>query len=363
MLKEITKDYITSTNPNASFEISTGSDSNYYQLKQPYQITYEFCSGTKESDYMNAITFSEDESFYARDSFYGHDKAFHDHPLHFHDYYEIMVVLSGTVTQRIEDIDYKYPEGTCCLINRGIRHSENFDTEASILFVGLSTSMIGELFTVAEHSSFHSEKDFMKSDLYNFIISDLDNPERKAYLDMIPAFNSISNLGKLREITIEMLNTMMFPHFGSSYKMRSLLSELLFFISSNYNYHCTEIEMGMGNDQLLFSRIGHLMDERNGRISRAELEKALNYSGDYLNRIVNKFTGMCLYDYGMTFCLKKAANELVTTKASITSIAQSLQFSNRTHFYSLFEKQYHMTPKEYRAKNSVHMASHSFKCE
>ncbi|WP_442855670.1 AraC family transcriptional regulator [Butyrivibrio sp. MB2005] len=41
---------------------------------------------------------------------------------------------------------------------------------------------------------------------------------------------------------------------------------------------------------------------------------------------------------------------MTTTKASITSIAQNLQFSNRTHFYSLFEKQFHMTPKEYRTK-------------
>ncbi|WP_044916896.1 AraC family transcriptional regulator [Butyrivibrio sp. WCE2006] len=350
MLKEVSKDYITSTNPNASFNISTGSDSNYYQLKLPYQITYEFCSGVEESDYMNAITFSEDASFYARDSFYGHDRAFHDHPLHFHDYYEIMVVLSGTVTQRIENIDYKYPAGTCCLINRGIRHAENFDTEASILFVGLSTSMIGELFTVAEHSSFRSEKDFMNSGLYKFIISDLDNPDRKAYLDMIPVFHNSSGMEQLHKVTTEMLNTMMFPHFGSSYKMRSLLSELLYFISSNDNYHCTDVEMGMGNDQLLFSRIEHLMDERNGRISRAELEKALNYSGDYLNRIVNKYTGMCLYDYGMTFCLKKAAKDLATTRTPITSIAQNLQFSNRTHFYTLFEKQFHMTPKEYRIK-------------
>ncbi|WP_051198011.1 hypothetical protein [Butyrivibrio sp. MB2005] len=145
----------------------------------------------------------------------------------------------------------------------------------------------------------------MKSDLYKFIISDLDTPDRKAYLDMIPAFNRSSGLVQLGELATEMLSTMMFPHFGFSYKMRSLLSELLYFISSNVNYHCTEVEMGMGNDQLLFSRIDHLMDEKNGRISRAELEKALNYSGDYLNRIVNKFTGMCLYDYGMTFFLKK----------------------------------------------------------
>ena len=61
----------------------------------------------------------------------------------------------------------------------------------------------------------------------------------------------------------------------------------------------------------------------------------------------------CPIIYGMTFCLRKAAMDLVNTKESITSIAQNLQFSNRTHFYPLFEKQYHMTPKDYRAAHTL----------
>lgn len=86
-------------------------------------------------------------------------------------------------------------------------------------------------------------------------------------------------------------------------------------------------------------------------MTRAELEKVLNYSGDYLNRIVNKYAGMCIFDYGMTFCLKKAALLLSSTEESISSIASSLHFSNRTHFYSLFKKHYGITPKEYRKKS------------
>lgn len=83
-------------------------------------------------------------------------------------------------------------------------------------------------------------------------------------------------------------------------------------------------------------------------MSRSELERLLNYSGDYLNRIVNKYAGMCLYDYGMTFCLKKAAKYLTETNESIGAIANRLQFTNRTHFYSLFKEKYGVTPKEYR---------------
>ena len=50
----------------------------------------------------------------------------------------------------------------------------------------------------------------------------------------------------------------------------------------------------------------------------------------------------------MTFCLKKAAQYLTETNESIGSIATRLQFTNRTHFYSLFKQKYGVTPKEYR---------------
>jgi AraC-like DNA-binding protein len=83
-------------------------------------------------------------------------------------------------------------------------------------------------------------------------------------------------------------------------------------------------------------------------MSRVELEQQLNYSGDYLNRIVNKYSGMCLFDYGMNFCLKKAAQYLIETNESINTIATRLNFSNRTHFYNLFKGKYGVTPKEYR---------------
>ena len=57
---------------------------------------------------------------------------------------------------------------------------------------------------------------------------------------------------------------------------------------------------------------------------------------------------MCLFDYGMTFCLKKAEDYLANTKEPVSDIAARLGFSNRTHFYTLFKKKYGMTPNEYR---------------
>lgn len=90
------------------------------------------------------------------------------------------------------------------------------------------------------------------------------------------------------------------------------------------------------------------MEDTCGRMSRSDLERVLCYSGNYMNTIIKKHTGMCLYDYGLTFTLKKAAALLSDTPASISSIAIQMGFSNRTHFYKLFRDKYGITPGEYR---------------
>ena len=63
-------------------------------------------------------------------------------------------------------------------------------------------------------------------------------------------------------------------------------------------------------------------------MSRSALENALFYSGNYMNTIVNKYTGMSLHDYGLTFALKKAASLLADTGKSISAI--EIQLALRT---------------------------------
>lgn len=76
----------------------------------------------------------------------------------------------------------------------------------------------------------------------------------------------------------------------------------------------------------------------------------IQYTSDYLGRIVKKYTGLCLFDYGMTFCIKKAEILLKTTNENIDYISRQLGFTNRTHFYKLFKEKHGMTPREYRTK-------------
>ena len=76
--------------------------------------------------------------------------------------------------------------------------------------------------------------------------------------------------------------------------------------------------------------------------------KHFTHSGNYLNTIVKKYTHKCLFDYGQTFCMKKAATLLKETTSSISEIMEELHFTNTTHFYKCFKEHYHMTPNQFR---------------
>ena len=116
-------------------------------------------------------------------------------------------------------------------------------------------------------------------------------------------------------------------------------------------YHSSRVELGRNTEDLIFLHITHLLEDTHGRMTRSALEQVLNYSGNYLNSVVVRHTGLCLFDYGMQYCMDYARQLLTTTDLTVQQIAAELNFTNRTHFYKLFAEHTGMTPRQYRLKN------------
>jgi AraC-like DNA-binding protein len=91
------------------------------------------------------------------------------------------------------------------------------------------------------------------------------------------------------------------------------------------------------------------MKSNHGRCTREELSAQLHYNGEYLNRIVKKYTGKTILEYGQTIYMEEARELLAGTDLSISAIIEELGFSNRSHFYRLFEKIYGETPLNYKS--------------
>lgn len=349
-------DFFQAANPNLTtldaptfqiFNYNSDVDS-FYRMDAPYQISVEHCSGMSATDVLMITNVTEEKAVDRNVPMHQYLAFNSSRALHHHEFFELMVVLEGEVINRIEEEEYRYSAGTCCLLNRNVRHAEVFCQEATLFFIDLTPEFVIELLEFYKRARFAGEMSELNDVVLRFMQKDLLHPGEKNYLFFLPLVQSNAFSEQLKQLSEQLLQTARNPVFGTSYLVRGFICSLIQFVSCESKYHITKINLESPGDFLLFLQISHLLEESNGRMSRQEIAKTCSYSGTHINRVVKKYSGMSVFDYGMTFCMKKAAMLLTQTDMTIDDIMRSLGFSNATHFYQQFKKQYRETPAKYR---------------
>lgn len=320
--------------------------STFYKIMSPVQITLESCTGLGETDQYSIQMFSPNGCWLHENSMDALFRALSSRPLHRHDYFELMLVLEGEVIQQIEEKEYPYRAGTCCLVNRSILHNERFTGPAKLCFIGLSVDFVRSLTESASLQLFEAERHLPENPILQFMLANLGQDLRKEYQDLFPTPENTDSLQALTALIARMTHILHEPSAAATYYLKGALCELVDFLSSGF--YVTPVHLSSSPESLLFLRISRLLEDTDGRLPRSELARLLNYNGSYLNSIVQRRTGLCLFDYGMTFCFQKAERLLRETTLSVSEIALQLKFTNRTHFYELFRQKYGMTPQQWR---------------
>lgn len=269
---------------------------------------------------------------------------------HQHNCFEFTYVIEGSMYQIVEGRRYFYPTGSCCLMNRNTLHTEELSTDFFCVFFSVSADFIARLMNYGNGLLFPHEGELFDNLIFQFFERNLGNTaaDSKDFLDFIPKITETEQVHLVHQIFEDILFTLMRPGYGATYHLQELFLQLIGILGNPNYYNAVHITAKSNMESSLFARIDQILEERHGRITHTELSQMLNYNGSYLGRIVKKFTGKSLFDYSMTFTMKYAAKELLTTNKSTTEIATQLQFTNRTHFYRLFKEHFGLTPKEYR---------------
>lgn len=319
-----------------------------FQSDVPFSLLFtEYDPGVEQPFRMNIL--SPDFSMYTSLSQEEFEYAVKSRPLHQHNTYELVCILSGEMYQRIENTRHRYPEGSCCLINRAVRHTEEYETGFHSVTLSLSRDFLITILTEGEVSYFRAEKAHTRTDLMTFLQSEFarEGSAEKKYIDfnVLPEISVKDDLFSLFSQISYMTKA---PGPGTSLIIRALIYRIFNLLNNKEYFETTPMQIGTPSESRIFAMITELMEETDGRISRSELSERLMYSGNYLNRIVQKYSGMSIFDYGCSFALNKAVWLLTNTDFSISEIIDRLGFSDRTHFYRLFQKEYGMTPRQYR---------------
>ena len=325
-----------------------------FKMSFPMQLELITMHPKDPEHYFTMASLAPDRVYYAATTREEMGTLFSKNSLHHHSYYELLFILEGNVYQIIENKRHLYTPGSCCLLNKNVLHAEEHDTDFRVAFLGISDAVLSEVCKAFSDVYFSVEKERRQTELDRFLLENLSDTGsyEKKYIDFIPKANNKAITPNMHHLFDAVANDLMHPSIGSSYMIRSHIAKLFYLLSDPANFETHPIQIGTDAENLLYNQIDRIMHETYGRASRSFLESELHYSGDYLNKITKKYTGMNIHDFGMTICMGRAADELLTTKRSISDVAAGLGFSNRTHFYKQFEKVYHLSPAEYRKKLS-----------
>ena len=268
--------------------------------------------------------------------------------MHRHNFYEFMYVIDGSIYQNIENSMHLYTAGSCCLMNKNIHHREVYDEYHRIVFLKISDDLISYILSAPPLKS--SGRSLRYETISAFLGSDPGSADssNRSYIDFIPSCNDPESCGSIYDCLERINEELQLKDKASVHKIIFYLTQILDTLCDESLYSTTPIQVGTEAQRELFEEISAYIRQKKGRTSRSDLENVFNYSGDYIYRIIGKYTGLSISEYCMQVRLENAACLLRETNLSVQQICAELGFTNTTQFYKAFKDRYDMTPKKYR---------------
>lgn len=256
--------------------------------------------------------------------------------LHTHDYIELGYVVKGNFQQRISDKDIVFQAGDFCLLDKNCIHQDYLiSQDATVIFFGIENSMFEEIMN--ENVTTHKIISFLQTALM-----------KQKDLQQFIHFRPIEGAKEKMERYISLLLSELYENeIGSAPICKGLLLRIFHLLSTHYEFSLTKEQQKTMN-WVVFEEVCDYIKTHYQTISTQELMDHFHFQKDYFNRLIKKKTGMTYSEYLQNIRLKKAAEMLLTTKLSVSEIAERTGYHNKGYFYQIFTEKYKMTPAKYR---------------
>lgn len=88
-----------------------------------------------------------------------------------------------------------------------------------------------------------------------------------------------------------MAQELLLKQTGYTHILRGVLERLFSYLQDDSLYEISQITLGNSTESLLFNKVTQLMEQNPGKVTRSILAEQLNYSSDYINRVVKNIPG------------------------------------------------------------------------
>ncbi|WP_163580914.1 AraC family transcriptional regulator [Gracilibacillus saliphilus] len=256
-------------------------------------------------------------------------------PNHFHDWYEIVYVYSGTGSFFIEGSIYQMKKGDLFTlpgnsIHYSIPDSSNPVTSTAIFFnpVLVQNRNLGDTFSFLDI--------FEKSVRFNHYQHELNHSDQQ----------------KMEDILERMYTETSEKEYGYRHSILNYLQLLLIYFNRTIllkrNHHKTSNSYVQRWLEEVFAFIENHYTED---ITLTDLSLHANVSIAHLSRVFKQMTGLNISEYIVTKRILLAKDILLKTEENNANIASQCGFESLPHFYRTFRKYIGMTPSQYRKQH------------
>lgn len=250
---------------------------------------------------------------------------------HMHDYYELTFVLSGSMQITINEQEHILREGSFTLLRPDDLHTKkDFGLACTHVNIAFLSTVFDEVFTFLHCTDLKGA--FLSEPSIAPIHITLSDKRKFDYdikrLSMVPISDTQTVSRLLRTFLFKVLTSYFLePYFAKNEQEDIMPPWLLHYLRQ------------LNNPEVL-------------RAGTDYLYQSVNLSKSHVCRIFSKCLQMTLTEYINEQRLIYAANMLIASDHDIITICEDAGFLSLSHFYHLFKKKYHISPKKYRSNKS-----------
>lgn len=271
--------------------------------------------------------------------------------IHNHDYYELIYITEGIFTQHLEGSLFRLGAGDVALLNTRIHHCEGLETNCRCLYLQLSPAFLQELLytnPVQTGTHQHASRLFQR-----FCSPDKADTSDQAGVALVFR-RTLNSQSPITEIPDKLSDILTKADWGYGFQIQALLLQLFQTLENPEEYYSVILQTDSNSDEIIYQTALHYIKERHGRLTRDELSSLLHYNPDYLNRVIRRHSGQSFKQLSQQILLSYVQKQLQTSDTPISELLESLDYSNKSHFYQIFRQTTGMTPLEYRAQYQSH---------
>lgn len=245
--------------------------------------------------------------------------------LHYHDYFEILVITGGEVINDLNGVTYEMHGGDACLIRPNDRHR----------------LLAGKNAEVGQQLNFLIKTDYAEKLLENYCTGITD--ELLKHPDALNFKISAEYITKLTNTCLGTQSTKI------SVKDKTLQCKIIVcrlinsFMDKRFSILPAYPEW--------FQRLLSYLNDPHSDMSVEDLAKTTSYSYSRLSRIFKDLMGIGIIEYARNIKMDYAAEMLKNTDKPVTRIVEELNYSSISYFNRAFKETFGITPTQMRKPN------------